>query len=152
VWDFSFFAWRSDFFVAAEVLVAEAGGGEDASERLELGGVGVAAASSVLIFLFNGWVSVALGARLRVVLVAFVFEVSSCLIFADRGSCLAVLCGASALELRVLFFFAGVRASSLFAAEARVAARGIGALDKFRQWSLVNDKIPKVAPKEQGSL
>jgi hypothetical protein len=125
VWDFSFFAWRSDFLSAGGVLVNEAGGGEEDSEGLGLGRGAVTAASAVLIFFFNGFASVTLGARLRAVRVGCAFNLSSCLICTGRGSRFAALFDASALELRVLFFFGRGELWWLFAAEARVAARAI---------------------------
>lgn len=148
VWDFSFFAWRSDVFLG-EVFVAEAGSGEDESEGLGLGSVAVTARSSVLIF-FNDFVSRPLEARLRVVLIGSASDLSSYLTVADCGSCLLRALGAAAVELRVFFFFfAGRWASSLFAAEARVAVRAMIGLDKFGKGSVLDTNERKTALQER---
>ena len=70
------------------------------------------------------------------VLIGSALDLSSYLTVADCGSCLMHALGAAAVELRVFFFFAGRWASSLFAAEARVAVRAMIELDKFWKGSV----------------
>jgi hypothetical protein len=151
VWDFSFLASRSVFFLAGDVLVTKAGGEEGESEGLGLGRGDVGVVSSILIFFFKGFASAALGVRLRPVFVGCALNVSSGLIFAERESCFAALFGASALELRVLFFFVEVKLSSLLTAEPRVTARAMAVKEKFRQRSLVSDQKRALTPKEQAT-
>jgi hypothetical protein len=142
VWDFNFFARRSEDLLAGEVFGDDAGGGEDGGEEPRLRRVAetVTAASSVLIFFVDGVASALAEARLRVVLVSSAFEVSSFLISTDCGSCFAALFGPPPLAFRVLFLEAGARGSWHCAAEARVAARAIAEPKMVRQQSAVNDK------------
>lgn len=142
MWDFNFFARRSEDFLAGEVFGVNAGGGEDDAEELRLRRIAeaVTAASSVLIFFVDGAISAPPGARLRVVLVSIVFEVSSGLIFTECGSCFLGLSGPPSRAFRVLFLEAGARGSLLFVAEARVVLRAIAVPERVRQRSAVNDK------------
>jgi hypothetical protein len=120
-WDFSFFVWRSDFFVAEEVFVSEARVGEIASEGLR---AAVTSAVSVLI-LFGAWRSDKPDVRLRIFLVGLAGEISSCLTVASCPPSVNDLFGDAVFDLFVTFFFNGRSASLVFAVEARVVPRAM---------------------------
>src|SRR5271156_3102615 len=120
-WDFSFFVWRADFFVAEEVFVSEARVGEIASEGLR---AAVTSAVSVLI-LFGAWRSDKPDVRLRIFLVGLAGENSSCLTVASCPPSVNDLFGDAVFDLFVTVFFNGRSASLVFAVEARVVPRAM---------------------------
>lgn len=123
-WDFSFFVWRSDFFVAGEVFVSEARVGEIASEGLGVGRAAMTSAVSVLI-LFGAWRSDKPDVRLRIFLVGLAGEVSSCLTVASCTPSTNDVFGDAVFDLLVTVFFNGRSASLVFAVEARVVPRAM---------------------------
>lgn len=125
-WDFSFFVWRSDFFVAEEVFVSEARVGEIASEGLR---AAVTSAVSVLI-LFGAWRSDKPDVRLRIFLVGLAGENSSCLTVASCPPSVNDLFGDAVFDLFVTVFFNGRSASLVFAVEARVVPRAMFVISK----------------------
>lgn len=125
-WDFSFFVWRSDFFVAEEVFVSEARVGEIASEGLR---AAVTSAVSVLI-LFGAWRSDKPDVRLRIFLVGLAGEVSSCLTVASCTPSINDLFDDAVFDLLVTVLFNGRSASLVFAVEARVVPRAMFVISK----------------------
>ena len=123
-WDFSFFVWRSDFFVAGEIFVSEARVGEIASDGLGVGRAAVTSAVSVLI-LFGAWRSDKPDVRLRIFLVGFAGEVSSCLTVASCTPSINDLFDDAVFDLLVTVLFNGRSASLVFAVEARVVPRAM---------------------------